>query len=864
MTFLLHCFLAVVALYLFGIGLTLWMIPESKRGYTLLVAPWVGYCFLTLASLIFFHSEIAVADEYAVWLAVPAALFAFLGVRRCRNGKVKLRECLWSKTNYALIASLVGILLTSVWLVSNPDQPTSMSAGNADIANYAELARYLKEFPRSSVLGFVGQCGQTTDLDIRRTLDSAYFGPPAVTAVLSSLLKCMPHQIQSLCINLFFGMSVSALFVLAHGALGFTRNLALAVALLFSLHPIMYFIVVQGFYGQIVGMGLMILLMWIQISTISSIRDMKEWVGVFPLFCLLFLGLFLSYPLILPLTCALLLLYGVVLGGLRREVRCVLYSVAFCLGSLVVCAVVPPEGRMLRLIEMSMHIRGVIGGFFVPLVWPDALIGLVGRGVFMEDVATSVHVIPTIAVLLIAFFSFVKAYRSKRNDLVAVGIIISLIYCAGLFLAFKDSTGGVIGGFQSFKLLSFHLPLFLPFICSILFLFDLLRGRGRQALVAVGCSVIILNLAYCQIVYFKRMQNGLSVGRRYNDLLAIDADMKYESVNILGSSWWDLAWKSYFLMHKKQYFETWTGLGRAQGPLLADWDLQNVGSAGVVEITNEKQKEVVVNQWFRLVRAERDRLGVTFGKGFYPIEDSGCWAGAEGKQFAIEINSPYPRALVDLELGCDPLIKANRLTIKFNGSALHEAEAGNSFQARNVEVKRGLNKLDFVSELPPERISRDDTRLATYHFKKVKITQKTDSGIQSQTQDDDSRYPYAAKWEGRFPDGWIGKEATVHIFEDPSAHPGHLHIMTLSYKWAVPIRITLAGEKVLVAALDSGHLSENIGIAELLPKRRGTIRISASSTWVLQDHLPEAKDPRALAAILDYEPGSIGLIEKKK
>jgi len=406
----------------------------------------------------------------------------------------------------------------------------------------------------------------------------------------------------------------------------------------------------------------------------------------------------------------------------------VLYSAILCLASMAVCAVAPPEGRMLRLMETVIHVRNVSGGFFLPLIWPDSFIGLVGPGVFMEGVAAPlhlIHIIPTIAVCLMAIFSFVKAYRAKRNDVVAVGIMISFVYCAGLFLAVQDSMAGEIGGYQSFKLLSFHLPLFLIFAFSALSLFDCLRSKRLLALVVAGGSLIVLNLAYSQFLYSKRMPNSLSVSRKYNDLLTIDADMRYVSVNILGSHWWDLAWKSYFLMHKKQYFETWTGLGRPQGPLRADWDLKNVGSAGVVEITIRNQKALVINPWFRLVAAERDRLSITFGKGFYPMEEAGCWAGAEGKQCTVELNSPYPGALVDLDLECDPLLKENRLTIKCNGRTLHEAQGGKTFQTRNVELRKGLNTLDFTSDLPSARISEADTRLVTYLFRKIKITQKT-------------------------------------------------------------------------------------------------------------------------------------------
>jgi hypothetical protein len=113
---------------------------------------------------------------------------------------------------------------------------------------------------------------------------------------------------------------------------------------------------------------------------------------------------------------------------------------------------------------------------------------------------------------------------------------------------------------------------------------------------------------------------------------------------------------------------------------------------------------------------------------------------------------------------------------------------------------------------------------------------------------------YKLDWEGRFGDGWIGKEAALHITENPKTPPGQIRLRTEAYPWALPIWVTLAGEKVLKVELTNEHRDETVSIDKLLPARQGTIRIIASKTWVLKDFQPNSDETRALAVRVDYEP----------
>jgi hypothetical protein len=723
MTSLLYSLLIFLIYYFFGIGLTLWITPASKREYILLICPWIGYSYITIAAWISYSHELAVADTYGPWLVVPPIVFGYLGLRRLKKDNYRLSECFCSKNNFVLIAVLIGFLVPSICLIFNPNQPTTMSAGNNDIVNYASMARYLKEFLRSAGEGFIGQCGQSQDWDLRRMLDAAYFGTAAVTAVCSSLLKCMPHQIQSLNVNISLGMSVLSIFLLAKSGLGFSHRLSMAVAIFYCLNPVIHFIAIQGFYSQVTAIGLMLLLFWIQLSSIMEVKTIRALASEMPLFCLVLWALFASYSPMIPFTCGLLIAQAVVMAVLERKIRNLYIALALGLSAFIFCIIVNP-GRILEMVKLLQMLRTDTGGWFMPLLWPDSLIGLIGKSFWMQGSSLAVHGILSIPIVFLLLMCMLRAFKRKRYEIVSIGIIAALIYGGALFLARGDAQDGIWGGYRSFKLLIFYSPLFLILLMSVFTLFDLFR-KWVQTLLVLACGgALAINILFAQSIYLRNMLEAKSVDIGYMNLLAIDGDIRYRSVNILGSYWWDLAWKSYFLMHKRQYFETFTGAGRVQSPLFGEWDLENTGNAEVVEVVSTGNDIVQINPGLRLKRAEEDRIKITMGKGFYQSEGSHYWTGEDGKEFEIALDNPCLRAIVDIHIECHPFMKGNRLSIALNGRSLEQGFSGSTFEARDVELKKGINTLSFISEMKPERLGPGDDRLVTYYLNKIKLVRK--------------------------------------------------------------------------------------------------------------------------------------------
>jgi hypothetical protein len=94
------------------------------------------------------------------------------------------------------------------------------------------------------------------------------------------------------------------------------------------------------------------------------------------------------------------------------------------------------------------------------------------------------------------------------------------------------------------------------------------------------------------------------VSKDMADLRKIETIPIVESVNILGSKWWDILWQTYFLMRKKLYFETTTYAGRMASNLDGEWDLIQRTEEPFNQLTIPKEI-IPVNSSYVLKRVSR-------------------------------------------------------------------------------------------------------------------------------------------------------------------------------------------------------------------------------------------------------------------
>jgi hypothetical protein len=192
------------------------------------------------------------------------------------------------------------------------------------------------------------------------------------------------------------------------------------------------------------------------------------------------------------------------------------------------------------------------------------------------------------------------------------------------------------------------------------------------------------------------------------------------------------------------------------------------------------------------------------------------------------------------------------LDIILNGQQIAQGFDGSRYVARDAILMKGKNIFAFVSQMEPQRIGPNDARLVTYLFNKIKIAKKKESEKKTKLSMREDAASSESPWEGRFADGWIGKEASLQVKTDPGQPAGRLRFRTVSYKWATPVDVIVKGEKTMKISLYPEHRDVTVGMDEILPARTGKISFVASKTWILKSYLSNSNDGRSLSVIVDF------------
>src|ERR1700720_2259381 len=80
---------AIVLLYALGLGFTILLLPESLRRYTLIVAPWIGYCYVGLACWPIFYYGGQISLFIARVILIAPALFLVIELVRKRGANLR-------------------------------------------------------------------------------------------------------------------------------------------------------------------------------------------------------------------------------------------------------------------------------------------------------------------------------------------------------------------------------------------------------------------------------------------------------------------------------------------------------------------------------------------------------------------------------------------------------------------------------------------------------------------------------------------------------------------------------------------------------------------------------------------------------
>src|SRR5438067_4758390 len=147
---------AVLIFYALGLGLTLWILPAQLRGYSLIIAPWVGYWYASLSCLAIYESGGRITPTAALMILLPPVLCLAI-ILFFKGFAVIASSFLTRRGQRVFCLGAVAFLFFSLPVLWINQGTTTVSLFNHDVAAYATVSRFYTDFTRTSSVGFVGQ-----------------------------------------------------------------------------------------------------------------------------------------------------------------------------------------------------------------------------------------------------------------------------------------------------------------------------------------------------------------------------------------------------------------------------------------------------------------------------------------------------------------------------------------------------------------------------------------------------------------------------------------------------------------------------------------------------------------------------------
>lgn len=589
--------------------------------------------------------------SYAIWSELLPAL---LLVWQWRRGALRGRLDAWRRT--AVLWAVVLIVLgTLLWpMAAASPRPTTLSIGSCDAADYAAGARLMLEFRRSDREGFLG----LTEVVRLHSVDDFYehftrlnhFAPSALVAHHAAVLGRAPHELIGILTAVFLALSLPLVFWLARATLGFRSDLALVVAALYGLNPLMWYAVYHVAMGQLLAAQALALLTAVGVARArSGRRGLRDTFGLL----LVGYGLVLAgYHFIIVVALAPAVLFALGLAWRRRDPAGFVRWSGAMLAPLVLAGGFYAL-RVAGLVERFVLFEESNFGWPIRAVGPEGWLGFV-RG-------TTFVALPTAARLaLVALVVGLAGLALRRRDwtwerrwtAVALTAPVLLGYS---YLQWQGRAPGSHASYNAYKLLGVFFPGLLAVTCAWLGLVrcDARRWRwtGGAFLVAVFGAHVVGASAYVE----QASRPQLIVDDELAALQQIEARPEVESINVLLPDMWSRLWANAFLLRKPQYFAEPTYEGRQPTELRGRWDL----TSGLIQVRAAAgqvlEGSVPLGDRFALRRRGGADLRVTWGPQWFDPErnprngDRWRWSGPDPELVVENSTGAELQAQVRLE-----------------------------------------------------------------------------------------------------------------------------------------------------------------------------------------------------------------------
>ena len=679
---------AVLAHVLFwGAGLALLAMPRSwRRFWPVLVVP-AGLALQSAAVWAGAMAGLQGTNSYA-WASelVPAALLAAALARR--GGRAAWVDVQRIGIVWLASAGVLGLLVTPLaWAAKGL---TTSSLGSCDAGDYAAGARVLQEFARTERGGFLGLTEvvgvQSADNFFDYWTRLNHFTPSALIAFNGSVLDCAPHELTSLLTMVLLAGALPVVFWMARALVGFGAGPSVAVAVLYGLSPLNWYVVGHVAPGQLLAAMAVGLITW---AGVAAWRGRLTWArggqfaGVLAVGYWLVLG---SYNFFVVLCLVPAVAYA---GGLawwhgewRRFGRWLLVMLA----PLAVCGAVF-AGRVAGLLERCQLQRTYDFGWKIPALTPEGWLGLVSGPELAPWSGWGLRWVLAAAVVGLLAWATVRAVRERRRK-TWIAIAVTLPVLAGYaFLEWRGARLGTNASYDAFKLFAVFYPVMLPAFCWWITLRWSRRLTEWIGVMGVAGAVLLGNAVGTGMIFWRMATPPLIVDGELRQLRKIEAMPDVASVNVLLPDMWSRLWANVFLLKKAQYFQTDTYEGRWHTALRGEWDL--VGGIIAVKPTEGGRREITPH----LVLVETkgvDFVRVDFADGWNAEEADAAsgtrWRWTKGEAtLRIENPRPWPLRVTCTLDGWS--LGARDLTLAVAAAGPGEA-AGRDGEVRNLGAQR--------------------------------------------------------------------------------------------------------------------------------------------------------------------------------
>ena len=724
--FLLFSILIFFLFIFTGLGLSFLFSPIRLERYSLFFAPFIGISYLSFFGWLLANSDIGGINNYWPYLLIPPVIFLLVSLYW---KKQRIREIFWPfrRENILLpVICLIIYLCISCPFIIRFDYLTTISLENVDIAFYAALAKFLMHSSLSHINPSLNPSIQYFAGNI-----DALFGSCFIIAYPCSLFRTEPYQIINILMNLFFIFSIAFIYVISYEFFKYPKSVSLIIVLLtgFSFHLI--FILYQGFFAQVLGMGIFLALyLVIYYPLLYDTTTMQSFIQYLPFAIILSLGLMAIYITLVPLfVIPLLFFLGTRLITERNSIH-LKKEVLYLLSVLFFIVIFFPVS-IIEVFKKFLYLNSVVVGWDFPLLSPDRIFGLGGYDISMGSFLLIPRIILSVVILLMCLYSMKSLYSdNKRLFLFSISNLIFVLIFYIYLISKEEMSPSFTGeGYKAYKLVTYFLPLILVSCMYYFKNLDLTISKKNplQKNVALGLLglLLVVNLlsAYATI---STSENRFSfVSEDIIDLKVVDNFENVASINVLEPPGWNLMWIYYFLFEKHSVYIKYNYYYTAS-PQIGEWTLMKKNSdiPDILSLLNftKSSNTIPINNIYYL---ENRSCNILLYKGWYSLESNQNakwrWSGESNETPSIEIDCNNEEQSLTMKLNYSPLNPENNLSILLDGKKISTC-SNNYCEVTHMNFSKEKHILSFDARIPPQLPGNGDPRYLGYSFSKIEIS----------------------------------------------------------------------------------------------------------------------------------------------